>query len=277
MKNIVALTDYSENAANALQYAASLAKAAHARLILYHVFPYPVVTDVPPDIMQQYVDVIADEHRQRLQEIKQTVEKQYNIQVAYIAEAGTPAHGLPQAMKRENGDVAVVGLRGANPILGIIMGSTPAEILRRGETPLLIVPGTATFKHPQHILFACDNPMIENPVTIRPLKDIATLFSAEIEVYMVDETPLRPGQTRRPRPSNLEEHFTKLKHVYTFEMAEGVREHILEAIEKSSADMLAMIPHHRSVWAYLLDKSDTLSVALQTTVPMLVLAENTKA
>ena len=153
------------------------------------------------------------------------------------------------------------------------MGSVTTDILRHRKIPLLIVPASATFKSPQHILFACDNPWMENPQVLHPLKDIARLFAAEIEVYMVDEPQAIPGQPQQPRPSNLETHLGKIKHVYTFEMAEGVRERILEAIKENKSDMLAMIPHHHSVWAYLFDHSDTLSIALQTTVPMLVLAE----
>lgn len=277
MKNIIVPTDYSENATHAMHYAAALAQKAHARLVLYHSFPYPVVTDLPPEILQGFIDNTIAEHLERLTEIKQSIEKQYAIEAACIAEVGSIMRDLPTIMEREKGDLAVMGLRGANPVTNILMGSSTTEVLRQGTVPLLIVPGTAAFKSPERILFACDNPLIENPALLRPLKDIAALFGAEIEVYMVDDSVVVHGQPQPPRPSNLEEHFNKIKHVYTFEMAEGVREQILQAIGESKADLLAMIPRHHSVWAYLFDKSDTLSIALQSTVPMLVLAEKSAA
>ncbi len=277
MKNIVVPTDYSENATHAMHYAAALAQKAQARLVLYHSFPYPVVTDLPPDILQGFIDNTIAEHLERLNEIKQSVEKKYAIEVACVAEVGSVMRDLPTIMAQEKGDLAVMGLRGANPALNILMGSSTTDILRQGTVPLLIVPSTAAFKSPERILFACDNPLIENPAMLRPLKDIATLFDAEIEVYMVDDSQKVHGQPQPPRPSNLEENFNKIKHVYTFEMAEGVREQILQAIGESKADLLAMIPRHHSVWAYLFDKSDTLSIALQSTVPMLVLAEKSAA
>jgi nucleotide-binding universal stress UspA family protein len=273
MKNIVVPTDYSESASNALHYAAAIAKAVKGRVILLHAFPYPIVTDLPPDVLQQFVDETIADHLGRLNEIKKSIEKQYGIEVACKAEAGSVVHNLLEVMKNEKGDLAVMGLRGENPTLNVIMGSNTTEVLRRGKTPLLIVPGKTKFKPTKHILFACDDPMVKNADTLQPLKEIASIFAAEIEVFMVDETPFTPGQPRQPRPSNLEEYFGKIKHQYTFEMGEGVRERILEAARSSGADMLAMIPHHRSLWAYLFDKSDTLSVALQAKVPMLVLAE----
>lgn len=273
MKNIIVPTDYSENAVNAMQYAAAFAREAKARLILFHAFPYPVIPDLPADLLQQFVDESIAEHLKRLGEIKQSIEKQYEVEVVCKAEAGSVMLNLLEIMGKENGDLVVMGLQGDNPALNVLMGSNTAEVLRRGEIPLLIVPGTATFKTPKRILFACDNPMIENPATLRPLKEIASFFAAEIEVYTLEKPSSIPGEVQKPRPSNLEEHFHGLKHVYTFEREEGVRERILEAIGESQADLLAMIPHHRSVWDYLFDKSDTLSVALQTSVPMLVLAE----
>ena len=157
------------------------------------------------------------------------------------------------------------------------MGSNTTEVLRRGEVPLLIVPGAATFIAPERILFACDNPMIENPALLRPLQKIAFLFDSALEVYRIDAPEAGPGATAQSRPGNLEAHFQRIRHVYTFEIAGGVREGILRAIGQSKSDMLAMIPHHHSIWAYLFDQSDTLNVALQTTVPTLVLAERTKA
>ena len=59
-------------------------------------------------------------------------------------------------------------------------------------------------------------------------------------------------------------------------MSDAVRDSILDAVRESEADMIAMIPHHHSIWPYLFDNSDTLSIAMQTTVPLLVLAEKSE-
>lgn len=274
MKNIIVTTDFSKNAANAVHYAAALAEAAKARLVLYHAFPYPVIaTDVPIEI-QSFIDETTETHVDKLLEIRHALEKQYTIEISCVAQGGSVAYHLQELMEREKGDLAVMGLRGSNQALNILMGSTTFEVMRQGKTPLLIVPHGVKFRTPRHILFACDNPFIAHEAVIKPLKDIVAQFNAEIEVYMVNEPEAIPASDKKPRPSNLEKHFEKLRHVYTFERAEGVRESILEGIRASNADMLAMIPRHRSIWQYLFDKSDTHSIALQTTIPILVLAEN---
>lgn len=273
MKNIIVPTDFSKNAANAMHYAAALAQAAKARLVLYHAFPYPVIaTDVPIEI-QQFIDETTETHVEKLLEIRHTLEKQYGIEISCIAQGGSVAYHLQEIMEREKGDLAVMGLRGANQAVNILMGSTTFEVMRQGKTPLLIVPQGVTYRTPQHILFACDDPYIANEATVRPLKDLVAQFNAEIEVYMVSEPEPVPASDKTPRLSNLERHFEKLRHVYTFERAEGVRESILEGIRASNADMIAMIPRHRSIWQYLFGKSDTHSVALQTTIPLFALAE----
>lgn len=277
MRNIIVPTDYSENATHAMHYAAALARAARARLILYHAFPYPVITDVPAEVVQEFVDSTVADHRHRLEVLKEALEKQYGIEVACLAEAGSVAFGMHDLAARENADLAVMGLRGSNPALNVLMGSATTEVMRRGKVPLLIVPADAAFKNPERILFACDNPLIDNPAVVRPLKDLAALSGAEIEVIRIDPDLDITADAFQPRPSNLEEHLGTFKHVYTFEVGEGVRESILEAIGKTGADVLAMIPHRHSLWAYLFGKSDTLSVALHTTVPVLVLAEKGEA
>ena len=274
MKNIIVPTDFSKNAANAMHYAAALARAAKARLVLYHAFPYPVIaTDVPIEI-QSFIDETTETHVDKLLEIRHALEKQYAIEISCVAQGGSVAYHLQELMEREKGDLAVMGLRGANQALNILIGSTTFEVMRQGKTPLLIVPQGATFRSPKHVLFACDNPFIANEAAIKPLKDIVAQFNAEIEVYMVNEPETVPASDKTPRPSNLEEQFANIRHIYTFDRSEGVRESILEGIRTSNADILAMIPRHRSIWQYLFDKSDTHSIALQTTIPLLVLAEN---
>lgn len=274
MKNIIVPTDFSKNAANAMHYAAALAQAAKARLVLYHAFPYPVIsTDVPVEI-QSYIDEMTENHVEKLIKLRHSLEEKYPIEINCIAQAGSVAYNLQEIMQREKGDLAVMGLRGANPAINVLIGSTTFEVLRQGKTPLLIVPHEVAFHKPERILFACDDPYIENASVVRPLKDLATLFGAEIEVYMVNPPQLIPAPAKTPRMSNLERHFDKLKHAYTFDQAEGVRESILKGISESKADILTMIPRHHSVWSYLFGKSDTYSIALQTTIPMLTLAEN---
>lgn len=274
MKNIVALTDFSDNAANAVQYAAALAKATGARLVLYHAFPYPIIsTDIPFEI-QQFIDETAQSNTERLLEIRHDLEKKFNIDITCIAQAGSVAYHLEEVMQREKGDLAVMGLRGTNRALNILMGSTTFEVMRLGRTPLLVVPDGVRFQKPAKVLFACDNPLIAGEALIAPLKDMVSSFDAEIEVYMVEPPEEVPTANQKARPSNLEQHFGPLRHVYTFERADGVRESILDGIRESRADMLVMIPHRRSIWQYLFDKSDTHSIALQTRIPILVLAEN---
>ena len=87
MKNIVVPTDYSDSALHAMHYAASLAQAARARLILYHAFPYPVITDVPAEINQEMVDAITKEEFRRLLDVKKDLVRQYDVEVTCIAQS----------------------------------------------------------------------------------------------------------------------------------------------------------------------------------------------
>lgn len=274
MKNIIAATDFSDNATNAVRYAAALAEATQARLVLFHAFPYPVIaTDIPVEI-QSFIDETTETHVDKLLKIRHTLEKQFNIEVSCIAEGGSLAYNLEDVMKREKGDLAVMGLRGSNRAINVLMGSTTFEVMRLGKVPMLIVPNNTTYHKPERILFACDNPFITKGAVLQPLKDLARQFDTEIEVYMVNAS-VTASASGEPPHSNLEEHFENLRHSYTFDEAEGVRQSILQRIQAGNADIVTMIPHHRSIWTYLFDKSDTHSIALQATIPMLVLAENT--
>jgi nucleotide-binding universal stress UspA family protein len=63
------------------------------------------------------------------------------------------------------------------------------------------------------------------------------------------------------------------RHGYSYENETAVDKGILYEAARSSADMVAMIPHHHSFWSNLLNQSKTQKVAAAITLPLLVLGE----
>ncbi len=85
MKAIIACTDFSQNANNALQYAAAFAEAAQARLILFHYLNLPVAaTDLPGLNPTAFLDAKTADCEHKLEDIKAGLLKTHALDITCI-------------------------------------------------------------------------------------------------------------------------------------------------------------------------------------------------
>ncbi len=278
MKTIIACTDFSSNATNAVQYAAALADAAKARLILFHHFVYPVpATDLPEVYPQAFVDEMASGLEQQLRDIKVELENMYPIQVDCVVRYWSFPNDLEELFQSEAADLVVMSVQGQSVIMNALLGSAASGTIRRGNLPVLVVPQGVAFHPILKILFACDDHTIPNPNTVQALRGIARVFDAYIEVltlFDLQKTPeLVPDGNASFAQTNLEKHLAGTRHGYTFENENTVDKGIIYEAARSSADLVVMIPHHHSYLSSLFNQSETQRVALTITLPLLVLGE----
>ena len=92
MKTIIAATDFSENSRNAVWYAAALAKATKARLVLFNHFDFPLPATDLPGMVPVYVDELAQLAEARLKELKEEITGTAEIREVFkVSKVGTVA------------------------------------------------------------------------------------------------------------------------------------------------------------------------------------------
>lgn len=282
MKTIIACTDFSPNAINAVQYAAAFATAAEARLVLFHHFTYPVpATDLPEVYPVVFVDDIAADFENRLALVREELARSYPIEIKCVVRALTLQSDLEEVFQEEQADLVVMGIHGQSAVINALFGNVTSATIRRSQLPVLVVPRGVVFHPIQKILFPYDGQPVPDPDILRPLRDLATSFDAYIEVltlFDLQKTPdlVPDGSTSLPK-SNLDTLLAGIRHGYAYENEEAVDKGILYEATRSAADLVAMISHHHSFWSTLLNQSDTQRVAATITLPLLVLAERVSA
>jgi nucleotide-binding universal stress UspA family protein len=281
MKTIIACTDFSPNASNAVQYAAALADATNAKLLLFHHFEYPVpATDIPMAYPAAFVDEMAVGLSHRLEQTKTDLAKTYPIEIECVVRSWDLSLDLEEVFQSENADLVVMGMQGQGAVLNTLLGSISAVTMRRGNLPLLVVPRGVAFHPIRKILFPCDDHKMENTGTMKPLLNLALDFDAYIEVltlFDLQKTPeLVPKSGMSDAKNDLEALLTETRHGYSYENEDAVEKGILYEAARSQADMVAMIPHHHSFWSNLLNQSKTQRVAASIMLPLLVLGEKVK-
>lgn len=281
MRTIIACTDFSPNASNAVQYAAAFANAIDAKLVLFHHFIYPVpATDIPMGFPAAYVDEMAEGLSHRLEQAKTDLAKTFPIEIECVVRSWDLSLDLEEVFQTENADLVVMGMQGQSAVFNALVGNISATTIRRGRLPLLVVPRGVAFHPVRKILFPSDDHNLENAGTIKPLLNLALDFDAYIEVltlFDLQKTPeLVPQSGMSDAKNNLDKLLADTRHGYSYENEAAVEHGILYEAARSKADLVAMIPHHHSFWSNLLNQSHTQRVAASIMLPLLVLGENVK-
>ncbi len=278
MRTIIACTDFSPVAANAVQYAAALASATNAPLLLYHHFKYPIpATDMTGLYPAKLIDEVTENLETSLSEIKDNLSKSYQIEIGFVVRSLDMQADLEDVFQSEDAGLVVMGLQGSNWVSHLLFGSETARAIRRGKLPLLLIPKGSAFQPPKKILFPFDDQEIPNPGIVQPLLDLADYFDAHIEVltlFDLEKTPeLAPQRIMPASKGNLDALLVGTSHEFAYLYEDNIKNGILSEAAQGSADIVAMISHHHSFLSMLLHQSETQRVASSIQIPLLVLGE----
>jgi nucleotide-binding universal stress UspA family protein len=127
-------TDFSEQAAYALQLACSLARDYGARLVVLHVFRPPVVYGeglIPPDLGS-----LKEEERDQLQRLQVP---DVGVRAERRLADGDPAAETIRAARELGADLIVMGTHGRTGLGRLLMGSVAEQVVRKAPCPVLTV------------------------------------------------------------------------------------------------------------------------------------------
>lgn len=141
LKRILTATDFSQPSQVALKYAAALAKAFSAEVILSHVLEKPDFLSSLPPVAEGYfppnLAEIQEKHARSQCEQALAAVGLPNAKVLLLH--GSPAHELTTLATKENVDLIIVGTHGRGAIAHLLLGSVAERVVRSAPCPVLTV------------------------------------------------------------------------------------------------------------------------------------------
>ena len=154
IKKILHPTDRSESSNHAFNYAASLANRYDATLTMFH-----VLDDASPrsdslvanligekrwqDILDRNKAEIIENIRLDLENFCEKTRTEMSacpfLVERIVVKLGNPVNEILREVDRNNYDMVIMGARGQGVLAGAVMGSVSRRIVRRSETPVLVV------------------------------------------------------------------------------------------------------------------------------------------
>jgi nucleotide-binding universal stress UspA family protein len=137
-KTVVWATDGSGAAGRGLPVATSIAQMYEARLLVTHVAEIMAGPPLAVQAAQESSDEITAALRQKVEDLRQdgvTAE----LAVTDMTGHG-PAHTIADLARDQGADLIVVGTRGSNPLVRLLVGSVTRRLLELAPCPVLAVP-----------------------------------------------------------------------------------------------------------------------------------------
>jgi len=266
---IIAATNFSPIASNAVNYAAALAKATGAKLVLFNSFSLSVHSAnslITADAMQKQITKATS----RLETFGAELAALFKIEVDSFCSYSLLEVELASIIKNTEASLVVMGMA-ERSFEQELLGNSTTLVIKNVDIPVLAVPENARFQGIKKILYACDTLNFTSIKRLSWLKQTVSSLEAEVEFFSVDEKldDLKKQQNEIFLHSSIEKEFENVKYLYKTVRSNAVINEIKEEIKNYNADMLIMVPQKYGFWDSLVHKSKTRIMATGLDIPLL--------
>ena len=267
MKPIIVPVNFSACARNAALYAGDLARIMKADLHLVHVvgIPFSVSEVAMTDYVYEEMVQAANTSLKELQ-VDVTRHTHGKVWVEISIEVGNLGANLKEICKKLQPYALVLGSSGPT-LEKFLTGSPVASLLRNLQTPVIVVPETATFRHYNRILLTCDPGDLDSglPQFLPLLKDLRDHFGSRFDIVMV-ETANKVAQTGK-----CDEHFKELYPDIHLIHASKIEEGVQQYLADHEVDLFLVFPKRHSLLDFHISQSRKL--AKHSPIPVMSLHE----
>jgi nucleotide-binding universal stress UspA family protein len=271
MKTILLMTDFSENAKNAIKYAINMF-GEEVEYLLLNTYIVRENTGSFMSVADQIKDISEKEMAKEEAFIKKEFSSLSKLNVKPLLIRGEAIGGVNLLKKEKQIDLIVMGTKGASGITKFLVGSVTASVVQGTGLPVLIIPEKEQYQAYKKIVFATDFTHKVKQEILTPLQQIAQKFNAEIAMLNVlDENNIKNEKVLDT--SNL---FGGVKsYLDTIKASErDVIEDIELYCKNNKAEMLTVVAHHNTFFQGLFHKSVSQELIYHAQLPILALDDS---
>ena len=275
MKKILVPTDFSPNAARAIDYAVRIAKLNKATICIIHICDHLYPFTMESISKEDYNQKITDDALENLEMIRKSIEETEQVAVSTQLYSGTVVDTIPGAAGEHKADLIIMGTLGITGIRDAIFGTNTAKVISNSTVPVLAIPLEYDWSPPSKFLLAINHFDEVNDI-LDPVFDLAKVFKAEVRLtvftdddnpeasdFLVDEKGIKNAEEK------LSKNYPGLKITTEHLAGHKFEETINEYIDNKKIDILSMMTHKRTLLGSIFNKSLTRKMSYHSKVPIL--------
>ena len=275
MKKILVPTDFSPNAARAIDYAVRIAKINQATIYVIHVCDYLYPFTVESVAKEEHNQKLTDDAFENLEIIRRSIEETEQLLVNTQLYSGTLVDTIPLSATEHQADLIIMGTMGITGLRDKIFGTNTAAVISRSTVPVMAIPLEYDWSTPLRILLAI-NRFDEVTEILHPALDLATIFKAELRLAVFTDEENAGAYEFLADAKEIKFAEEKLRKKYPGLMitADHLSGHhfddsINKYIDHNKIDILAMMTYKRSLLGSIFNRSLTRKMSYHTKVPIL--------
>jgi nucleotide-binding universal stress UspA family protein len=268
MKTILAATDYTLLAENAVQYAASIARQNNYTLILLNDFTISIHAQnarLPGDV----IEGLIEENRILLESKALLLAQEYGIEVIAKATFSFIVDAIIAVVAEYKPEMIVMGMK-EKSLEQELLGNTTTAIIKQLNYPVLAIPANSKFYMPKKVIFACDLLNGVSKQLLAQIKNLALVTNAEVEVLLINETiaDLKKLGLDATALNSIDDGFEGIDYYFKNVKSDSIIEGIATEVKNANADLLIMVPEQHGFWGPLVHRSKTRIMASGLNIPL---------
>lgn len=260
--------DFSENSLQALDLALALASPRADRITVIHVI------ETRYDFANQAAVFTQMQAREGKKRGKELLAKHEDSQISlrFKLEEGNPAIQISQLASKQKVDLIVMGTQGASGITKSLIGTVAVSVVREAPCPVLVIPATPAKTNLNQFVLGLEFAEHELP-TLDWLAKQVKKWKVKLQVIHVknsEKQEFKQVLLELGIKQYLSKKYPSLKAEFLTLTGEKPAE-ALSTYMKSHPGILVMSHAHQGFWEELFTKSESIQMAFQTQVPLLIL------
>lgn len=280
MKNILLLTDFSENSWNAIKYGINFFEKEICNFYLLHVnkFDNFMISDSPYIVAEETIeDIYTKPAKAQLRKTLKRITKQFLPNKKHrfftLSDYNFFIESIRKHVNERNIDCIVMGTKGASGLKKIIVGSNTGDVITKVKCTTLVVPESAEFVKLEEIAFPTDFILNYDIQILQPLTDIIETYNAAVRILHISKKKIDLNSEQNKNTELLEDYFNHLNHSFHYLTNNNVEEAIQCFIESRDINMICMVAKNLNYFQQILFHSKVKEISYYTEIPFLVLHE----
>lgn len=266
MKKLLVPTDFSDNANNAIHYAAELADLLGASITLVNTYRVYSTSGMFISV-ESYLK--KDAARQMLETYEMMEKRLGKDRVESKIIRGDTIAVISDMANKGDYDLIVMGTQGASGLEEIFTGTTTNGVLKKSQKPVLAIPEDFQFAPIKNIVLAIDQKGLSVLKVLSPLIKIAQKSDAHVRIFHKDL-----GENDKGIDPSVEMYLEAVEHSFHYDLDDDhLNESINQFVQDYKANMLAMVRRRRSFLEEVFHLSATTKEAFNSPVPLLILMD----
>jgi len=271
MRVLIATTDFSQPSMNAVNYAADMAKAINAKLILFDAVPVPVAVSEIPVPEGNLEDMLTEAGRE-LDTLKDKLilRTAGKIEISTEALMGSFADKIGEISEKYNPFAIVMGISERKPIARFLMGSNTFYAIEKNPNPILIIPEKASFRPIDKIGLASDLEDVTGTIPFKLISEWVSVFKSTLNIIHVNRNGKVQKLSEIGEAISLQNHLNKFHPRFEFLTGDNLAEKLNEYAKEHDLDLLMVAPRHHGFLG-LFDKKHSKEIILHQEIPILAI------